>query len=356
MPDNIDAQGMQRLLDATIAAKASDLHIIVGKPPTLRVNGDLKTIPNTQALTASQAEALVRSTLRADIARRLNEFKEADFSFSYDHVRFRGNAYYEKGMMAGAYRLISSRVPSLDELGLPPIIKRFTSLKQGFVIVTGPTGHGKSTTLASMIELINQTRQENIITVEDPIEYIFSHNKSTISQRELGVDTHSFAWALKSALREDPNVILVGEMRDLDTIEAALTLAETGHLVLTTLHTNDAAQTPNRIIDVFPANKQTQVRLQLSNTLSAVISQRLLPRIKGGRIPATEILIANSAVKSLIREGKTHQLGSIMQTSAAEGMVSLDKVLADLVSKGEVALDDALMWVIDQKTFKTMVY
>ncbi|HLB31962.1 MAG TPA: type IV pilus twitching motility protein PilT [Patescibacteria group bacterium] len=356
MPENIDAQGMQKLLDAAIAARASDLHLVVGKPPFYRINGDLKEMPNTNVLAAKETEALVRATLRPDIARRMSEFKEADYSFSYGNMRFRGNAYFEKGAVAGAFRMIPSKIPTLEELGLPPILKRFTTLKQGFVIVTGPTGHGKSTTLASMINLINMTRSENIITVEDPIEYIFSHQKSTVSQRELGVDTHSFAWALKSALREDPNVILVGEMRDLDTIEAALTLAETGHLVLTTLHSNEAAQTPDRMIDVFPASKQTQVRLQLSNALSAIISQRLLPRIKGGRIPATEILIANSAVKSLIREGKTHQLASIMQTSAAEGMVSLDKVLADLVSKGEVALDDALMWVNDQKTFKTMVY
>jgi twitching motility protein PilT len=356
MAESINVQGMQRLLDLAIGAKASDLHLVVGRPPFLRVNGEIQDVANEKILAASEVESLIKATLRPDIARRLAEFKEADFSFGYSNMRFRGNAYYEKGAIAGAYRMIPSKIPSLDELLMPPILKRFTSLKQGFVIITGPTGHGKSTTLASMIDLINETRREHIITVEDPVEYIFTHKKSIISQRELGVDTHSFAWALKSALREDPNIILVGEMRDLETIEAALTLAETGHLVFTTLHTNDAAQTPNRIIDVFPATKQTQVRLQLGNTLSAIISQRLLPRIKGGRIPATEILIANNAVKSLIREGKTQQLGSIMQTSAAEGMVSMDKVLADLVSKGEVSLDDALMWVNDQKTFKTMVY
>ncbi len=346
---------MRKYLNATIAASASDIHIVAGQPPLLRIDGNLQPIPNESVLTREDVTGLVESTLRPDLAKKLSLHKEIDYSFDYDHHRYRGNAYYERGNIAGSFRLIPSKIPALKELNLPPILERFTVLKQGFVIITGPTGHGKSTTLASMVDAINQTRKENIITIEDPIEYVFSHAKSVVSQRELGVDTDSFARALRSALREDPNVVFVGEMRDLETIEAALTLAETGHLVFTTLHTNDTTQAPDRIINVFPGYQQVQVRMQLANTLSAIISQRLLPRTSGGRIPAVEIMVANGAVKSLIREGKTHQLYSVLETSAAEGMISLDKVLADLVNRGEVSLDDALPWARDQKTFKSMI-
>jgi twitching motility protein PilT len=227
---------------------------------------------------------------------------------------------------------------------------------QGFVIITGPTGHGKSTTLAAMINQINHTRSEHIVTIEDPIEYVFEHEKSIISQREVGSDTNSFSRALRSALREDPNVVLIGEMRDLETIEAALTIAETGHLVFTTLHTNSAAQAADRIVDVFPPHQQQQVRMQLANVLLGVVSQRLIPKAQGGRVAACEIMIANSAVRNTIREGKTHQLGNIIQTSAAEGMISMDKVLAELVSKGDITIDSALTWAMDPKAFKMMVY
>ena len=346
---------MRKYLDATISAKASDLHLVVGQPPLLRIDGVLRDISGEKPLLAEDSKGLIYSTLRPDLRERLAMYKEIDYSFDYDNHRYRGNAYYERGNLAGTFRLIPMQVPSLKDLGLPPIIERFTYLKQGFVIITGPTGHGKSTTIASMIDHINKTRRENIITIEDPIEYVFKHVKSVISQRELGVDTESIARALRSALREDPNIIFVGEMRDYETIEAALTLAETGHLVLTTLHTNDVAQTPDRILTYFPAHQQVQIRIQLANTLSAVISQRLLPKVSGGRVPAVEVLIANGAVKNLIREGKTYQLYSVLDTSAAEGMISLDKVLADLVSSGEVAMDDALPWVRDQKVFKSMV-
>jgi len=351
----LQVERMKKYLNATIEAKASDLHVIAGQPPILRIDGNLQPITGEQPLTNDIVSGLVESTLRPDLAKKLSIYKEIDYSFDYDHHRYRGNAYYEKGSLAGSFRLIPSKIPALRELNLPPILERFTLLKQGFVIVTGPTGHGKSTTLASMVDAINQTRKENIITIEDPIEYVFAHSKSVISQRELGVDTDSFARALRSALREDPDVIFVGEMRDLETIEAALTLAETGHLVFTTLHTNDAAQAPDRIINIFPGYQQVQVRMQLANTLSAILSQRLLPRASGGRIPAMEILVANGAVKSLIREGKTYQLYSVIDTSAAEGMISMDKVLADLVSRGEVSMDDALPWVRDQRTFKSMI-
>lgn len=351
----LKTEQMRKYLNATIAAKASDIHIVMGQPPLLRIDGNLQPIAGEPNLTSDIVTGLIESTLRPDLAKKLAMYKEIDYSFDYDHHRYRGNAYYERGNLAGSFRLIPDRIPTLKELGLPPILERFTLLKQGFVIITGPTGHGKSTTLASMINQINMTRKENVITIEDPIEYVFGHAKSVISQRELGVDTDSFARALRSALREDPNVVFVGEMRDLETIEAALTLAETGHLVFTTLHTNDAAQAPDRIVNIFPGYQQVQIRMQLANTLSAIISQRLLPRASGGRIAAIEILIANSAVKSLIREGKTYQLYNIIDTSAADGMISLDKVLADLVSRGEVSIDDALPWVRDQRTFKSMI-
>ena len=239
--------------------------------------------------------------------------------------------------MAASFRFIPRQIRNLQDLNLPPILERFTQSTQGLVIIAGPTGHGKSTTLAALVELINESRSDHIITIEDPIEYVFEHKKSNISQREVGSDTNTFGRALRAALREDPNVILVGEMRDLETIEAALTIAETGHLVLTTLHTNSAAQTADRIINVFPPHQQEQIRMQLANVLIGIVSQRLLPRVAGGRIVAAEILIANNAVRTMIREGKSHQVDNIISTSAAEGMIGLDKVLAELVSKGEIA-------------------
>jgi len=347
---------MKALLDAAIERKASDLHITVGVPPTLRIDGKLLPLTDHTVVTAQSAEQLLMGIMTPDQIERLKQRRELDFSFGYQKTRFRTNAFYEKGTLSAALRLIPMAIQSLEELGVPPILQRFTEPSQGFVIITGPTGHGKSTSLAALIESINQKRAEHIITIEDPIEYVFEHKKSIIVQREIITDTNSFARALRSALREDPNVVLVGEMRDLETIEAALTLAETGHLVFTTLHTNSAAQTADRIIDVFPPHQQQQVRMQLANVLLGVVSQRLLPRIQGGRILATEIMIANSAVRNTIREGKTHQLPNIIQTSASEGMISLDKVLAELVSRGEITIDTALSWALDPKAFKMMVY
>lgn len=347
---------MQKLLDAAIERKASDLHLTVGLPPILRIDGKLIAVEGTEKLSPEQSEKLALSIMTAEQAEGVKHKKEVDFSFGYKQTRFRTNVFYQKGYISVALRLITTKIPTLKELGLPPILERFTTPSQGFVIITGPTGHGKSTTLASLIEIINQNRSAHIITIEDPIEYVFEHKKSMISQRELGTDTNSFARALRAALREDPDVALVGEMRDLETIEAALTIAETGHLVFTTLHTNSAAQTADRIIDVFPPHQQQQARLQLANVLTGVVSQRLLPRNSGGRVVATEIMMANSAVRNIIREGKTHQLQNTIQTSASEGMISLDKALAELVSGGEITLDDALQWAIDPKAFKMMVY
>jgi len=347
---------MKQLLDGAIAKEASDLHITVGVPPTLRLDGKLLPLTDLGPVTPEVSERLLMSIMTDDQVERLHQRRELDFSFGYQKMRFRVNAFYQKGNLSAALRLIPVKIKTMEELGVPPILERFTEPSQGFVIITGPTGHGKSTTLASLIESINESRSEHIITIEDPIEYIFEHKKSIIVQREVGSDTNSFARALRSALREDPNVILVGEMRDLETIEAALTLAETGHLVFTTLHTNSAAQTADRIIDVFPPHQQQQVRMQLANVLLGVVSQRLMPRVQGGRILATEIMIANSAVRNTIREGKTHQLPNIIQTSASEGMIALDKVLAELVSRGEISIDTALSWALDPKAFKMMVY
>ncbi|HUD21144.1 MAG TPA: type IV pilus twitching motility protein PilT [Candidatus Saccharimonadales bacterium] len=355
MAEAMTAQ-MKQLLDYAIEKGASDLHITVGVPPLIRVDGKLIPLTDSAEVTAQTAEQLLMSIMTSEQVERLNQRRELDFSFGYGKTRFRTNCFYQKGNLGAALRLIPMAIKTMADLGVPPILERFAEPSQGFVIITGPTGHGKSTTLAALVESINEKRAEHIITIEDPIEYVFEHKKSVIVQREVGSDTNSFSRALRSALREDPNVVLVGEMRDLETIEAALTLAETGHLVFTTLHTNSAAQTADRIIDVFPPHQQQQVRMQLANVLLGVVSQRLLPRVQGGRVLATEIMMANSAVRNTIREGKTHQLPNIIQTSASEGMISLDKVLAELVSRGEITIDVALSWAIDPKAFKMMVY
>ena len=308
---------MKKLLDLAIERKASDLHLTVGVPPVLRVDGRLSTVPGEGSLNSESVTRLVQSFMTEEQLARLKTQKELDFSFGYQTTRFRTNTYFQKGNFAASLRFIPKLIKGLSELGLPPILEKFTAPSQGFLIITGPTGHGKSTTLAALVERINESRSEHIVTIEDPIEYVFDHKKSIISQREVGSDTNSFARALRSSLREDPNVILVGEMRDLETIDAALTLAETGHLVFTTLHTNSAAQTADRIIDVFPPHQQQQVRMQLANVLLGVVSQRLLPKTAGGRTVACEIMVANSAVRATIREGKTHQLPNIIQTSAS---------------------------------------
>jgi len=347
---------MKKLLDLAIEHKASDLHLTVGVPPVLRVDGRLSAVPGASTLTRETVGQYIQSFMTEDQTERLKVQKELDFSFGYQDTRFRTNVYFQKGNLAASLRFIPKSVKTIAELGLPPILEKFVAPSQGFLIITGPTGHGKSTTLAALINHINNTRSEHIVTIEDPIEYVFEHKKSIISQREVGTDTNSFARSLRSALREDPNVVLVGEMRDLETIDAALTLAETGHLVLTTLHTNSAAQTADRVIDVFPPHQQQQIRMQLANVLLGVVSQRLLPKTAGGRVVACEIMMANSAVRATIREGKTHQLPNVIQTSASEGMISLDKVLAELVSKGEITIDNALTWALDPKAFKMMVY
>mgnify|MGYP001056634616 CR=1 FL=1 len=330
------------LLGITVNRGASDLHLITGVPPILRINGNLSPLVGQEPLSPKQVEELIFSLVNEEQKEILLVNKELDFSFAFgDQARFRINAYHQKSELAAALRLIPRKIPTVEELNLPEICHVFTKLKQGFILVVGPTGHGKSTTLASIIEEINQNRAEHIVTIEDPIEYVFKHEKSIISQRELKEDTHSWPIALRSCLREDPNVVMIGEMRDLETMGMALTIAETGHLVFSTLHTNSAAQSIDRIIDVFPEHQQGQARLQLSATLEAVVSQRLLPCLEGGRIPATEILVVTPAVRTAIREGKTHMIDNIIQTSAEMGMRLLEMDLARLVKAGKVNLEVA---------------
>lgn len=347
---------MVSYLDFAIGKKASDLHFTVGIAPTVRIDGRLLVIPEAPVCTNEKLTEFISSFTPPAMIEKFKRTKELDFSFGYKDMRFRVNIYYQKGCEAVSLRLIPKQIKSIKELGLPPILEKFTQHSQGFVVLSGPTGSGKSTTLAALINGINENQRKHIITIEDPIEYVFEHNKSIVSQREIGPDTDSFATALRSALREDPDVVLVGEMRDLETIEAALTIAETGHLVFATLHTNSAAQTADRIISVFPSYMRQQVSSQLASVLLGVVSQRLIPKVNGGRVMAAEIMIANSAIKSLIREGKSYQIPNVIQTSASEGMISLDKVLAEYVSRGDITLEDALTWAQDPKSFKMMVY
>ncbi len=333
---------IKEFLQLTVAKNASDLHLIVGVPPMLRVEGNLFPIPNEPILTRDQMDMHLKGVLASDQIERLAVNKEIDFSLSFsDKARFRVNAYTQKGSAAAAFRRIPLEIPAIDSLGLPPIVHNFTTPRQGFILVTGPTGHGKSTTLAAILEEINKTRASHIVTIEDPVEFIFKPIKSIISQREMHQDTHSWSVALRSVLREDPDVVLIGEMRDYETIAAALTIAETGHLVFATLHTNSAAQTVDRIVDVFPEEQQSQVKLQLSNVLEAVFSQRLVPGLTGERVVAYELMLATNAIRTAIREGKTHQIDSIMETSSDVGMKTIEATLADLVKIGKISVEQA---------------
>lgn len=334
---------IQKYLEYTIAHNASDLHLMVGALPVVRIDGQLRPIPGEQLLVPQRTEQLVFEMLSPEQKDLLLTNKEVDFSFALGEVaRFRVNAFFEKGYITAALRLIPVKIRTIDELNLPPVVSSFADSAQGFVLVTGPTGHGKSTTLAALINKINETRSAHIVTIEDPIEYVYPVKRSLIAQREMHLDTHSWEIALRSVLREDPDVVLIGEMRDYETISAAITIAETGHLVFATLHTNSASQTVDRIIDVFPENQQAQIRQELSTVLTAVVSQRLLPAIGGGRVPAVEIMVANSAVRSTVREGKTHLLDNIIQTSAAQGMMLLETSLATLVKNGRLSYETAL--------------
>jgi len=333
---------IQELLQYVVDNKASDLHVVVGAPPTVRLDGALVPVAGEAAVTPLSAGQLISGVLSAEQKEVLTVNRELDFSFTLaEKARFRVNAYQQKGSMAAAFRLVPAVIPGIEELGLPKICHQFAALKQGFILVTGPTGHGKSTTLAAMLEEINKTRPVHIVTIEDPVEYVYASTKALVSQREIRQDTHSWEIALRSVLREDPDVVLIGEMRDFETIAAALTIAETGHLVFATLHTNSAAQTVDRIVDVFPESQQAQARLQLSANLEAVLSQRLVPKTTGGRVVAYEIMLGSGAVKTAVREGRTHTLDNIITTSAEIGMVSLESNLEALVKAGTVTLEVA---------------
>lgn len=343
-----DTSKIDELLRYAIQNNASDLHITAGYPPIIRIDGELKEISD-KVITAEEAEELILPLLTDEKKELLEVNREIDLAYFHESeysARFRINAYYTMKTMAAAFRLIPSRVRSIDELQLPNIYHQFAQLKQGFILVTGPTGHGKSTTLAAILEEINTTRFCHVVTIEDPIEYVFEGKKALIDQREMNDDTHSWPIALRSALRQDPDVILVGEMRDYETIAAAITLAETGHLVFATLHTNNSAQTVDRMIDVFPNNQQPQIRLQLSNILEAIVAQRLIPLEKGGRRAVSEIMIANPAIRNMIREAKTHQIDNVIRTSSDIGMVSLERSLVSLVREGIISVQKAQEYAV----------
>ncbi|HEX4662004.1 MAG TPA: type IV pilus twitching motility protein PilT [Candidatus Saccharimonadales bacterium] len=344
------------LLEEVIRKRASDLHLQVSLPPMLRIDGSLSPIPGYDNLSEESIEGLIFAILDDDQKQILLKDKEFDFSFAFgDLGRFRVNAFHERGNLAAALRLIPNEIKSVAELGMPPIVNGFANYPRGLVLVTGPTGSGKSTTLAALIDQINTEKAHHIITIEDPIEFTHKSKKSVIVQREVHYDTYSFSAALRSSLRQDPDVVLIGEMRDLETISAAITIAETGHLVFATLHTNSAAQSIDRMIDVFPPHQQPQIRAQLANILMAICSQRLVPAIGGGRIVAAEVLVATPAVRNIIREGKSHQLDAVIQTGADNGMQSMDKTLTGLVQAGTVTYDEARNFAVDLGEFERMI-
>lgn len=339
---------IEPMLEEVIKQDASDLHLQTDVPPMMRVDGALKAIGDSEKLTAEQLEALTMSILDEDQKAILLRDKEIDLSFSFGNFgRFRVNVFHERGNLAIALRLIPSKIRTLVELEVPKVVSEFTEFPRGLVLVTGPTGSGKSTTLAAMVDKINTERAVHILTIEDPIEYAHSSKKSIVVQREIHYDTTSFGAALRSSLRQDPDVVLLGEMRDLETISSAITIAETGHLVLATLHTNSAAQSIDRMVDVFPPHQQQQIRVQLAGMLQAVVSQRLVPTIGGGRMIAAEVLVVTPAVRNIIREAKTHQLDAVIQTGSEYGMQSMDKTLVGLVHSGKITLDEAKNYAVD---------
>ena len=344
------------LLEEVVRRRASDLHLQVGLPPMLRVDGSLLPVAGFNQLDESALETLLFAILDQEQQQILEKDKEFDFSFAFGTLgRFRVNAYHERGNLAAALRLIPNEIKTVSELGLPPVIMNFASYPRGLVLVTGPTGSGKSTTLAALVDKLNSETSQHIITIEDPIEFTHKSKKSVVVQREVHYDTYSFSAALRSSLRQDPDVVLIGEMRDLETISAAITIAETGHLVFASLHTNSAAQSIDRMIDVFPPHQQSQIRAQLANILMAICSQRLVPAIGGGRVIAAEILVANPAVRNIIREGKTHQLDAVIQTGADVGMQTMDRTLVGLVQSGVVTYDDARSYAVDLTEFERLM-
>ena len=347
---------IETLLEECIRRNASDLHLQYGLAPILRIDGALTPVAGFPALDEATIRNLIFATLDEEQQKILIKDKEFDYSFAFgDVARFRVNAFHERGKLAAAFRLIPNRIKNINDLGMPAIVETFADFPRGLVLVTGPTGSGKSTTLAALVDKINREKSVHIITIEDPIEFTHKSARSIIAQREVHYDTFSFAAALRSVLREDPDVVLIGEMRDLETIQAAITIAETGHLVFATLHTNSAAQSIDRMIDVFPSHQQPQVRSQLSNMLMAVCAQRLVPAIGGGRVVAAEIMIANSAIRALIRDGKTHQLDTAIQTGADQGMQTMDRTLAKLIQTGVITYDSAREYAVDINELNRLV-
>jgi len=341
-------QYIKKLLDITIKEEASDLDLSLGHPPNIRITGQLVPLSHEKPLTSIDLEKIAFSLTNDWQKKKLIEEKELDFSYQYeDKGRFRVNIFYQRGSISLALRFVPSKIRTIEELNLPPILHDFTNRPQGLVLVTGATSQGKSTTLAAMINEINLTRAVHIITIEDPIEYTYPINRAIIDQREVSIDTLNFNKALRATLRQNPDVIMVGEMRDLETISTTITAAETGHLVFATLHTNSAAQTIHRIVDVFPGEQQGQIRFQLASSLLGIISQRLVPRIKGGFIPVCEIMICNPAISTLIRENKIHEIPAVIETSAKEGMISFSRAIVDLTRKKEISLKNAIDYALN---------
>jgi twitching motility protein PilT len=347
---------LQALIDILLAEKASDMHLSVSSHPLIRVSGTLIPLVKKPILTEVDIDAFAKVLMRDDQYKRLAMRQEVDFSFeNTESVRFRGNSFFQRGKMAIALRLIPNVIRTLEELNLPPILESFTQRPQGFFLCVGPVGQGKSTTLAAMVNHINKTRSDHIVTIEDPIEYVYTEEKALIDQREIGLDTDSFQTALNAAFRQDVDVILVGEMRNSETISTAVTAAETGHLVYSTLHTNDAAQTINRIIDSFPGDQQAQIRVQLSSSLIAIFSQRLIPHITGGMVPAYELLINNTAVSNLIRENRIHEIQSIIEIGLDQGMIDMNRSLARLVQNGDITVENAFTYAVNPKGLERLI-
>lgn len=347
---------LEELLELAVKEGASDLHISVGHPPALRIAGSLVPLVKKEKLSPEDTEAAARALMTEDQYQRFLREKEIDFSYNFgNRARFRVNIFFQRANISCALRFIPSKIQTIEELNLPPVLHEFTKVTQGFILVTGPSSHGKSTTLAALIDEINHTRADHVITIEDPIEYIFKEDRAIIDQREVYQDTLSFARALRSTFRQDPDVIMVGEMRDPETIATAITAAETGHLVFATLHTNSAAQTVHRIVDSFPPEQQSQIRAQLSGSLLGVVSQRLVPRIQGGLIPACEIMISTPAVANLIRENKIHELPLVIETSAEAGMISLNRALSILVKNKEISLENALSFSLNPLELRMLI-
>jgi twitching motility protein PilT len=347
---------LETLLERAFIEKASDLHISVGRPPILRISGKLMPLIRMKDISSEEARGLAFALMNENQQQKFLTEKSIDFSYSFrENVRFRVNVFFQEEEVACALRLIPNKIKTIQELSLPPILHEFIRHNQGFILVTGASSQGKSTTLAALIDEINHIRADHIITIEDPIEYIFKDDRSIVHQRELYRDTLSFAQALKATFRQDPDVIMVGEMRGPETIATAITAAETGHLVLATLHTNSAAQTINRIVDVFPGNQQAQIRSQLSGSLLGVISQRLIPRIRGGLVPACEIMINTPAISNLIRENKIYEIPMVIETSAELGMISLNKYLSNLIRAKEIGLETALNYSASPTELKNLV-